>query len=556
MHIKIKNYRGIEEAAIVADPTALICGPNGAGKTSIIQAAAAALTGHPVPIDGLGKAEGSRMLLREGAKRGQCMVHDGSALGVCTANWPGGSTSVEGDRPPKASAIACGLVSVAEMRPKDAVLAIIETMDATPGESDLAKALAEADLPEELLAPVWAMIKAEGWDAALARAKDKGSRLKGAWEQVTGERYGSAKAASWQAPGTPDSAEGLDQLLAEQQAALEAAIAHQAVGEAEIARLREQVEAGKAEGALIKGLEAKAAELRARYQECEARLSQMPKPDHGEDHGTPCPHCGEPVLVRANGVLEVYTPKPGLSADENKRRQEAISAMSRELSEQAFRIREVDQRIARAVAIVDQGKRAAARLADLPEGGATAEQVQAAREAVAATQRQLDAARRTAQAHELAQKIEQAGRLVDILSPTGLRQRMLETSLAELNTTVGHLCDHAGWEPVAIGADMAVTYGGRPYVLLSASEQFRCRVALQVAMADLDGSDLILIDAADILDRQGRNGLFTMLGSVKAAAVVCMTMNRVEEAPDLAAANLGRTYWVGDGVAAPISRKL
>ena len=115
------------------------------------------------------------------------------------------------------------------------------------------------------------------------------------------------------------------------------------------------------------------------------------------------------------------------------------------------------------------------------------------------------------------------------------------------------MTDAAGWKTVAIEADMALTYGGRPYALLSSSEQYRLRAVLQVAAAQFAGADLVVIDAADVLDGPTRSGLFSMLGEAELPAVVCMTLSRREQVPDIARAGLGASYWLEDGVLEPLA---
>jgi len=105
---------------------------------------------------------------------------------------------------------------------------------------------------------------------------------------------------------------------------------------------------------------------------------------------------------------------------------------------------------------------------------------------------------------------------------------------------------------VSIDRTAAIEYGGRPYGLLSSSEQYRVRAALAVAMAQLDGSELVILDGADILDAPSRSGLFGLLESVGIPALVTMTLARREQVPDLAAAELGRSYWLSAGVVEPL----
>ena len=60
---------------------------------------------------------------------------------------------------------------------------------------------AQTDYIEKL----WATIAEIGWDNAHASYEETGKRMKGQWEQLTGERrYGSAKASNWITPGLVD----------------------------------------------------------------------------------------------------------------------------------------------------------------------------------------------------------------------------------------------------------------------------------------------------------------------------------------------------------------
>jgi hypothetical protein len=88
--------------------------------------------------------------------------------------------------------------------------------------------------------------------------------------------------------------------------------------------------------------------------------------------------------------------------------------------------------------------------------------------------------------------------------------------------------------------------------LCSTSEQYRVRAVLQVAMADLDHSAMVVLDAADVLDGPTRSGLFALLVEASMPALVCMTLSRREQVPDLAAAELGASYWIEGGVAQPL----
>lgn len=544
MKIAIRNYRGIEEAEIDLERIALIAGPNGSGKTSIAQAVAAALTDTAVVMDGVNKGDAG-LLLRDGAKRGRCTIT--SAEGVAAVNWPGASTTSEGT-PPKASPIASGLVSIATMKPKDATMALIAATGATPTRDQLAAAIAEAELPETLVKPVWDSIEENGWDAAHARAKEKGTRTKGAWEGVTGERYGAARAASWQAPGTPGSVDGLEQLLEEQEGALEAAIASQAVGRAEVEALQQAVADGAKAAEEAGRLKAELDAARKHEQDLSAERKALPDPVETEE-GVPCAHCSKPLVIDGGTLRK---PGKGQSAATNAKRREKIEAAAQALQAASLRTAEINSKLVLANSKAEIGRRAETRLQqmDLDKDGTTPEQVQAARDAVAATRAQILAAAKNLEAAGHAAKVEQIARLVEILAPTGLRQAAMSEAIGTLNADLADICQDGDWPVVQVEPDARVTVGGRPFALVAVSEQFRAQVALQVAIAERDGSDALVIDAADILDRKGRNGLFNILRTTGIPALVTMTFSDRADVPSLAGAEIGDSYWIGGGYAA------
>ena len=91
--------------------------------------------------------------------------------------------------------------------------------------------------------------------------------------------------------------------------------------------------------------------------------------------------------------------------------------------------------------------------------------------------------------------------------------------------------------------------GGRPYIALSESERWRVDAILALVLAGLDGSCLVLLDRADVLDASGRDALFSTLMAADLGAIVAMTRNKASMAPDLAGHRAGVAMWVEDGIA-------
>lgn len=543
MKIHVKNYRGIAEADLELAPLALVCAPNGGGKSSIAQAVAAALTRNPAVVDGVTKA-GAEVLLRDGEKRGRCTVGDES--GSVAANWPGASVSEDGTGP-RASPIACGLQSLVDLPAKSRAGVLIDAMAALPTLEDLRAAC--PGVRAELLDAAWKRIQSDGWDAWAKRASERSASLKGAWEQITGERWGEKKGAGWQAAGYEDRGADVDGQLVDAQVALEAAVANQAANEAEVVRLR--TEASKAEAAelTVRELEAQLNEHREAADKIQGELSAMPRPETPEQM-VECPHCKGHLVVVSR--TEVRAPSATVDAAENEAREVALASKRADLQVVNTSAQELRDQLNHWRQALSTAKRAQQQLDSQPAGTFTAEQVAEARARVEAARRAVQARNAMRDAAACHAEIIENNELVAALATNGVRQTVLAAKMAALRARLANLSAAAGWPVVALTDELSATLGGRAYGLLSASEQFRLRTVMQVTLAGLDGSAAVIVDAADILDRSGRNGLFAMLRKGGMRALVCMTMNDVKDVPDIAKAGLGRSYWIGGATLAPV----
>jgi len=112
----------------------------------------------------------------------------------------------------------------------------------------------------------------------------------------------------------------------------------------------------------------------------------------------------------------------------------------------------------------------------------------------------------------------------------------------------------ADFKRVTVDDTMDIRYGGRAYMFLSASEQYRVRAILQLCIATLDGSQMVIFDGADILDNAGRNGLLSLLVSSNIHAIVAMTFNKPESVPDLS--GVGKAYWIEKGICSEFNAQL
>lgn len=546
MEVKIINYRGIEAAEFYVAPIALICGQNRAGKTSISQAVAAALSRNAVPVIGVPKSN-IGMLLREGQKRGTCSVtgDNGSKIQV---SWPGGTVNDSGELPPYASAMACGMISLATMDAKAAASLMIKILRADPTDEQITAALLAAGVNEETAGYVISHINANDIDETLKRAKEKSPVLKGQWEQITGSPYGSAKAENYKHDGYIEGAErdALRQDIDDLSAKLESCIASQAVSADEIERLKaaadkkqEAIDQGAAIADDIAGLDGQVARM-------ETELSALPLPETTETLAT-CPHCAGSVVVASRSVLQ--KPQATLTPEQNAARQIKIDALTeviratKVVKQQKERDRiEASRTLNLAIAAENGLSECNTDGTDPDESDKVAEQLVQAKKAEHAYQVTKDAAQKN---YQITQNIL----IADVLAPTGIRKVALEEKRAELNQRIIRLCEAGGMDPFELNDEFQVRFfSGRIWPLIAVSEQFLCRALLQVVMAEIDGSGAVIIDAADVLDRKYRNGLFGMLAHSGMKAIVTMTMNAKSDVPDIEKAGIGRAYWLAESV--------
>lgn len=557
MLISVRDYRGIERADVKVSPLALVVGLNGAGKTSILQAAAAAFANRPLPLPIHKKDAG--LLVRNGSSAGAVTI--AGAEGKARVAWPAAEPTSEGT-PPRASVYAVGLASVLEMADAERARVLAEYLKADPSREDLAMALADADVPEAQVSKAWDLVERHGWDGAAEAAKAEGAAAKREWERLTGEKYGSAKAAAWMPIGATVNVAGLSETamaetladlgrqVEEARAAQEKAVRAEAAGTGKLAALKEQADRIPSLKKQLGTAKTAAEKLEAEADEVRGRLAELPAV---EDHQTaPCPCCNANLAVKVIGAGKYRLDAVEVVSDEAKaERQAAIHQVQAELADAQSKANRAVNDVRALEAAIKVAEKAKADHEALSKEAATigaAGSVDEAKAAVFRAEGNLKAAQVKARADALHAEILVQTVVVKALAPEGVRKRRLGRAVEAFNTSLlGNLCEAADWKPVTVNEDLETFYAGRPFALLSASEQFRVRIALQVAMARIDGSEVVIIDGAEILDPPGRNGLFGMLQDTELPAVVGMTVSAAGKAPDLARHGMGETYWVEQG---------
>ena len=552
--IRVRNFRGCASADVECSPLALVGGQNAVGKTSIAQAVGAALSGNTLPVAGV-RANAAGVLVRVGATTGTVEV--GNHNGSVTVEWPAARATTNG-APPVASVYAVGLETIAVGAPKDRLRILAEYLHADPTREDLSAALDEAGLdPERVLTSIWPLIEQSGWDGAVTARRDRGAEIKGQWRQCTGANYGSRVAASWRPDlGELDESELVTDLHNAQRER-DRAMSAQAVSADEHRRLEDEAELYQARQDALGRALSRIDEYTAVFQK--AQQARAALPPAGKLDTFPCPHCGELIVINKVSLVETRYEKPeaaALDSAELGKRRMAIAEADGKLSHANADLQEARRQATLAEQAVSDSEHARERIANWPRAVETGTDIATAEAQLQRAEKRLAEYRSKVEADRLHRLVEGNEIVISMLAADGLRAKKLARVIDVFNAQVGNLCHAAKWQGVRIDDAGNIGYGDRPYNLLSTSEQYRVRAVLAVAMAQLDGSNLVVLDGADILDAPSRGQLFALLAEVQISALVTMTVARREQLPDLAAAELGSSFWLAGGVLEPLGERV
>lgn len=550
LKITVRNFRAVERADIEGGPIVLVAGLNGAGKSSLLQGVALAANGNKLP-PGFTKANAIE-LVRRGEESASIRV-DGPD-GLVRLTFPKAEIYVEGVAP-KLSPIAAGLVSLADMARDEAIQQLGQHIKARPTIDDLKAAVADFGISEPMAEKIWAAIEKDGWDGSHKEAIASGTKLKGAWEEITGQkRWGSNIGATWRMDEvtaddikmTPDD---LENAVVIARADLEKAIAAAAVDQAEVSRLSDiastvaerEVAHDKAKE-LVTECEALARKLTEERRQVELPPSENPMP---------CPHCGKPLILHETGPgVSVLQKAPDVAPTEAelKKVRALIARIDGELANNRAALQTAITQRAGALSAVEAARTAARELkalVDRPTGDASAMPVPDARMAVQKAEERrtvLSAARKHA-------AIMKNSEIQQVLAPEGLRRKVLVKKLQEFCVEHIHpICTAAKWPMLDIAPDMTLEWDGFPYGVHSAGRRLCIRAILQIAIARLDGSPFVIIDGIEALDKKNYGKLFNALIKLKVTALLGQTCTDPASSDLPKLGQYGDILWIEDGV--------
>jgi hypothetical protein len=535
--IQAQNVLGLQDVdARLPTPVALFAGRNGSGKSSIQEAVRMAITQDTVRDVTTKKTYG--MLVHEGATAGGAVVTIGGDAGESFAfNMPKGE--FVGPEISEPMRVALYGQRFAKMTADERRTFLFGLTGLKP-KADNVKARMLARGCQEVKVDAVLPLLRTGFPGVCEHAKGKATEAKGAWRQLTGETYGAVKAQSWEAP-VPDLPPGDVQKLADQVAgidrniallnenlgriksvAIEAQKAAQrrdalADSAGKVASLTEQLDRARAELAeyqpkvedlrkrasgtvrvglvhdmakFIDTLQLAGKDKTAEKATQQAKLLAAYTAEHGKlDAGQPDPEAVAALAEHERGLQVV---------------QNRVKNLQRDL-DAATQAKGQFDALAPAAEVVDASAEIAeveGLLAKAKEDRQTAENK---RLNITAAQQARDAAEkktRGAAAHHV--DVEEWTKVADALAPQGIPNEMLLEALAPVNLLLKQASVDTEWMAAQIEPDMAITANGRPYQLLSESEQWRVDAMVAQVVAEISGLKVLMLDRVDVLDLPGR----------------------------------------------------
>lgn len=588
-HVYISSFLGIQTLDIqTSTPITLICGPNGAGKSSCRDGIKLALTADLGRVT-LKKDAGQ--LVRAGDSQAICEVRDtdGDAWSVTITAAGKIVDSQKGRQTEPTLPYTLDAQRFAQLDATERRAFLFGLMGVKLDGAAVAAKLAERGCDAAKAARIAPMLRA-GFQAAAEDAKAQATAAKGAWRAITGETYGAVKAATWNAPAVAFSQQAMD--AAQQSlAAVEAGIAQ---AQQKLGALESVAKAVADARSKLAGLRETAAQLvrrQVKLQHDEKALKNAQDAlDNAAAKAGSAPRVGlvhdlarsVDALMQLGAVdkfsvvwedalqaLDAYEAQHGslntaVGDSEAQGRLPALT-QARDLLASAVRnsMRDVkaSEDAASQVQLLEQqiaeaGKADTAALDIARQQLATAQaERKACTEAIdklRATKAAADgAAQKTAAASKHHADVDGWDKIAQALAPDGIPADLLAAALGPINVRLAQSAADAQWSRVKIGADMAITYGGRQYSLISESEKWRADAMVAEAIASQSTWRLLLLDRFDVLDLPGRSDLIAWLDVLAEAGEVdsVFLFGTLKAEPTGLPASIG-THWIDSGMAA------
>lgn len=522
MKLDIKSVMGVDRAVVTFDKgqIVLFAGKNGQGKSSILNAASLALLAEPFP-PGCTKTAFGEQMVNDGAACGYVIFDSGKCARQIT--YPTGEMKTLHGSSIQCDEISLQRKSLHDYSLQDRAKMLTEITKTGVTRKRIEEEFASLNLDKDKAKKIIDMALANGFEVASKQAKEYATELKGQFKFATNTGWGSDKGVSWQPEGyTADLASiSIDQLKADVEhasraynEAMQKAAVYRAAGDKD-AHAKEVMEwTAKLEGydGALKLAEngLKTAQLVNEVVEC-SNCGFVGTVDSGKLAASSHQH----IMTTDEHEALTRTYKTSKAASDNAR-------VALGMAKQKF---------------------------DTADGAGEPVDVEPFKQAHATAVLRLSAATTKAKSLHLHYQIVDMLKGAEIISPAGLPMRALLEGIKVLNKELVELCELAEWNVVEIDRDLNLRYDGRLYhdYVCSESERLRCDVTFQVLWARKKRSEVVVIDRVDLLDGEGRNGLFSLLANTDMTALVAMMILEEGEEPDLKKTEIGKTLIVEGG---------
>lgn len=540
-HIHIENFQGARAVDVaVSTPVLLFTGPNGAGKSSIADAIKLALSGTASRVRLKGDYP---LMVSEGAKRG--IVRLDTDAGVVEATLPKDKARNVNPMIP----FVVDAQHFARLDENARRAALMSLVGVKADREAVAKRMISRGCDAARVDSIVPLLRG-GFHAACAEAESKAKDARAQWTALTGEKYGAIKADGWRPELSPFNEQDLVSAQAElQEAEAKLADCNTRTGRADAMRAertqrQQHLAAQREKAGRLARIQAKLEADRLERAELLATVERMRHaagvaPRVGLVHDLAqathdllvefgsAGYGGETeVLQDARAVLHTYEKQHGALQDAGQSDPDAAAKLpdyekALELMERSVTNGERDLADAEAAQREVQEAESLVDAEIIPEAeelrtelrGLMAQRNGAADKVtrLVGLQSKHRSADETAQrAADFYAAAEAWGQVAAALAPDGIPGEILAAALAPVNARMRGTAEIAQWGVPIIGADMAVSLNGRPYDLLSESEQWRVDALIAEAFSHLSGLRIVMLDRFDHLDSTGRGDLIAL----------------------------------------------
>jgi energy-coupling factor transporter ATP-binding protein EcfA2 len=586
--ILLENWMCHARTDVPVTPLTLICGPNGSGKSAIADGLAYALTSDLRRVHAKGERD---KLIREGADAGKVTLKFADSL--IGRDVKSGKLGPSGRLPTQAKdATALPYVLepslFANQDPDARRVVLLKMMGvAIDGPAIMAELKARGRCVDLMGSSFRHTDAIEKWYEAANKAT---TEARGMWKGITGENYGSVKAADWKAEtpaDVPTEGEVADVEALLNQTESDMNVLQRTLG------MIEQAENGDSSIASMSArrmmlqdkanlLPAAEDHLAARREDAGAAQVELERLDatladiRNRQPGRPplnCPHCGCDVTLQGD-ALEPYTPPE----DPSTPAELAAAVEARRVGADA--VYAAKGLVLRAEGAVQEARAAKGLLTagdeagDLPEAAQrnpilptradTEGQIASTNTERAALRAKLEGMRATLAAVERAEattkKAQEAHQKVlswiaiaESLAPDGIVADLLGKALTPLNDALRDLAAKFQWPQPRVMDDMRITIDGREYGLWAESMRWRADVILAIAIAAHTKLRMVALDRFDVLEVPARGPamgvLYTLTRGKDAPLDTCILIGTLK-APPKTPPDV-KVTWLGEAPAAP-----